>query len=94
MYAPINVRCNCVVPGMMYTPLVDNFARSDDQKERDVARQILDHNVPMGWMGTGEDVANAVAWLASGVSRHVTSHALVVDGGITQSVGMGMGSKI
>lgn len=94
MYAPINVRCNAVVPGLMYTPLVENFANSTDASDREVARRITDHNIPMGWMGRGEDVGNAVAWLSSGVSRHVTSHALVVDGGITQSTGTGTGSKI
>ncbi|KAL4876777.1 hypothetical protein BJY04DRAFT_231385 [Aspergillus karnatakaensis] len=96
MYAKENIRCNCVVPGLMYTPLVDNFARSDDPGHQETARRILDHNCPMGWMGTGEDVANAVVWLTSGASRYVTSHALVVDGGITESTGTGFyaGGKI
>ncbi|KAI7368698.1 hypothetical protein KC354_g2498 [Hortaea werneckii] len=89
MYAKSNIRCNCVVPGLMYTPLVENFAQSKDPGDQEAARRIKDHNVPMGWMGTGEDVANAVAWLASGASRYVTAHALVVDGGITQSTGTG-----
>lgn len=89
MYAKENIRCNCVVPGLMYTPLVDNFARSDDPGDQEAARRILGHNCPMGWMGTGEDVANAALWLASGVSRYVTAHELVVDGGITESTGTG-----
>lgn len=89
MYAKENIRSNCVVPGLMYTPLVDNLARSSDVGDQEAARRILDHNCPMGWMGTGADVANAVAWLASDASRYVTSHALVVDGGITESTGTG-----
>ncbi|PLB55490.1 NAD(P)-binding protein [Aspergillus steynii IBT 23096] len=89
MYARDNIRCNCVVPGLMYTPLVDNFARSEDAGDREAAARILNHNCPMGWMGTGEDVANGVVWLASGASRYVTSHALVIDGGITESTGTG-----
>jgi NAD(P)-dependent dehydrogenase (short-subunit alcohol dehydrogenase family) len=89
MYAKENIRSNCVVPGLVYTPLVDNFARSDDPGDREAAKRILDHNCPMGWMGTGADVANAAAWLASGASRYVTSHELVVDGGITESTGTG-----
>ncbi|UPK91424.1 hypothetical protein LCI18_002477 [Fusarium solani-melongenae] len=89
MYAKENIRCNCVVPGLMYTPLVDNFAQSKDPGDQEAARRILDHNCPMGWMGTGADVANAAAWLASGASRYVTSHELVVDGGITESTGTG-----
>ncbi|OJJ08816.1 hypothetical protein ASPVEDRAFT_145251 [Aspergillus versicolor CBS 583.65] len=89
MYGKENIRSNCVVPGLMYTPLVDNFARSEDPGDREAAKRILDHNCPMGWMGTGEDVANAVVWLCSEASRYVTSHALVVDGGITESTGTG-----
>ncbi|KAL4893874.1 hypothetical protein BDV59DRAFT_192977 [Aspergillus ambiguus] len=89
MYGKENIRCNCIAPGLMYTPLVDNFARSDDPDERETARRILDHNCPMGCMGTSSDVANGVAWLASGASRYVTSHALVIDGGITESTGTG-----
>lgn len=89
MYAKENIRSNCVVPGMMHTPLVDQFARSDKPEDQEAARRILDHNCPMGWMGTGHDVANAVTWLASGASRYVTSHELIVDGGITEHTGMG-----
>lgn len=89
MYAKENIRCNCVLPGLMYTPLVDNFALSDDPGDQEAAKRILDHNCPMGWMGTGEDVANTALWLASGVSRYVTSQAIIVDGGITESTGTG-----
>lgn len=94
MYARDNIRCNCVVPGLMYTPLVDNFAKSDDPGDQEAAKRILDHNCPMGWMGTGVDVANAVAWLTSGASRYVTSHELVVDGGITESTGTGFQAQL
>ncbi|KAF4994467.1 hypothetical protein FDECE_13116 [Fusarium decemcellulare] len=92
MYAKENIRCNCVVPGLMYTPLVDNFAQSSNPGDQEAAKRILDHNCPMGWMGTGADVANAAAWLASGASRYVTSHELIVDGGITESTGTGFGA--
>lgn len=91
MYAHKQIRCNAVVPGLMYTPLVENLANSEKADDREVARRIMTHNVPMNWMGTGEDVANAVAWLSSGASRYVTSQTLVVDGGITESTGTGFG---
>lgn len=94
MYAKKGIRCNCVVPGLMYTPMVDNFARSEDPGDQEAAKRILDHNIPMGWMGTGEDVANAAAWLASGASRYVTAHELVVDGGITESTGTGFHAQL
>lgn len=89
MYAAKNIRFNCVVPGLMYTPLVENFGMSEKEEEREVFRRITEHNVPMGRMGDSFDVANAVVWLASDAARYVTSHALVVDGGITESTGTG-----
>lgn len=91
MYAHKQIRCNAVVPGLMYTPLVENLANSEKSEDREVAGRIMSHNVPMGWMGTGEDVANAVVWLSSAASRYVTSQTLVVDGGITESTGTGFG---
>ncbi|KAF9871060.1 hypothetical protein CkaCkLH20_11477 [Colletotrichum karsti] len=89
MYGKENIRSNCVVPGMMYTPLVDHFAHSDKPEDQEAAKRMVDHNCPMGWMGTGHDVGNAVVWLASGASRYVNSHELIVDGGITEHTGMG-----
>lgn len=89
MYAAKGIRFNAVVPGLMYTPLVENFGASEREEDREVFRKITEHNVPMGKMGDSFDVANAVVWLASDASRYVTSHALVVDGGITESTGTG-----
>ena len=89
MYAAKSIRLNAVVPGLMYTPLVENFGLSDKEEDKEVFRRITEHNVPMGKMGDSFDVANAVVWLASDAARYVTSHALVVDGGITESTGTG-----
>jgi NAD(P)-dependent dehydrogenase (short-subunit alcohol dehydrogenase family) len=89
MYAAKNIRFNCVVPGLMYTPLVENFGMSEREEDKEVFRRITEHNVPMERMGDSFDVANAVVWLASEAARYVTSHALVVDGGITESTGTG-----
>lgn len=89
MYGSKGVRMNCVVPGLMYTPLVENLEQSDKPEDREVARKITQHNVPMGTMGESIDVANAVTFLASHAAKYITSHALVVDGGITESTGTG-----
>ncbi len=87
MYAAKNIRFNAVIPGLMYTPLVENFGMSDKEEDQETFRAITEHNVPMGRLGDSFDVANAVVWLASDAARYVTSHALVVDGGITESTG-------
>jgi len=75
------VRCNAVQPGWILTAMADDaFAQADDPEaaHRDaLARQ------PAGRFGAPEDIANAVAWLASDESRYVTGAIFAVDGGLT-----------
>lgn len=83
-YAGKGVRSNCVVPGLMHTPLVE--ARVADQAyDGDVARAIADRDAmcPTGKMGDAWDVAYAALYLASDEARYVTGAEIVVDGGIT-----------
>lgn len=69
------VRVNHVCPGYIVTPM---SAALDDPEF--VARYIRDH-IPLGRTGTPEDVASAVAFLASEESAFITGTAIVVDGG-------------
>ncbi|GIZ45233.1 hypothetical protein CKM354_000841100 [Cercospora kikuchii] len=89
MYASKGIRLNCVIPGLMYTPLVESLEMSEKEEDREVARKITQHNVPMGLMGDGHDVANAVAFLSSSAAKYITAQSLIVDGGITESTGTG-----
>jgi NAD(P)-dependent dehydrogenase (short-subunit alcohol dehydrogenase family) len=79
------VRVNCVCPGPLATPLHAAAAGLDpDQAERSLsglARALADAQ-PIPRAGTAEDVAEAVAWLASDAAAFVTGHALAVDGGL------------
>lgn len=83
IYAPKNIRLNCVVPGLVFTPLVrrlaDKYAKGDF--EGFVAHRH--QQVPMGHMGDAWDVANAVLFLAADESKYITAQEIVVDGGIT-----------
>lgn len=83
LYAERGVRLNAVVPGLMFTPLVqrlaDKYAKGDF--EGFVAHRHK--QVPMGRMGDAWDVAHATLFLASDESRYITAQQLVVDGGIT-----------
>ncbi|MCC2675843.1 MAG: 3-oxoacyl-[acyl-carrier protein] reductase [Ramlibacter sp.] len=83
IYAQHGVRLNCVVPGLMFTPLVqrlaDKYANGDF--EGFVAHRH--RQVPMGRMGDAWDVANATLFLASDESRYITAQEIVVDGGLT-----------
>ena len=83
IYAPMGVRLNSVVPGLVFTPLVKRLADKYAGGDFDgfVAKR---HNaVPMGRMGDAWDVANAVLFLAADESRYITAQQIVVDGGIT-----------
>jgi len=87
LYAARGVRLNCVVPGLMFTPLVERLADKYAGGDFDgfVARRHK--QVPMGRMGDAWDVANAVLFLASDASSYITAQQIVVDGGLTAATG-------
>ena len=83
-YAAQGIRANCVVPGLMNTPLVK--ARIADQYGGgDAERTIAERHAqcPMGHMGDAWDVAHAALFLASDEAKYVTATEIVVDGGLT-----------
>lgn len=83
IYADRNIRLNCVVPGLVFTPLVrrlaDKYVKGD--YEGFVAHRH--QQVPMGRMGDAWDVAHAALFLACDESKYITAQEIVVDGGIT-----------
>jgi len=87
LYAARGVRLNCVVPGLMFTPLVlrlaDKYANGDFEGFVAYRHQ----QVPMGRKGDAWDVAHAVLFLASDQSRYITAQQIVVDGGLTAATG-------
>ena len=80
-YIRHGIRCNCICPGTVETPsLEDRIAAFDDpaQARRDfIARQ------PLGRLGTAEEIASLAVWLASDESSYATGTAFVVDGGVS-----------
>jgi NAD(P)-dependent dehydrogenase (short-subunit alcohol dehydrogenase family) len=83
-YAPRGVRINVVIPGLMDTPLAK--ARLVGEGGGGAAARLFaarHRQVPMGRMGDGWDVAQAVAFLASDAARYITATELVVDGGLS-----------
>jgi 3-oxoacyl-[acyl-carrier protein] reductase len=69
-----NITCNAVAPGLIETAMTSGF--SDDFKQNALKM------IPLGRIGTPEDVANAVAFLASEESSYITGHVLSVNGGM------------
>jgi len=86
--APYGIRANCILPGLMDTPMaVDTRARASNRSRAEVAAE-RDAKVPLrGKMGTGWDVANAALFLASDEADFITGVALPVDGGALVKIG-------
>ena len=78
-----SIRCNTVVPGLMHTPLVEQRL-AKTVAGGNAAALIASRNArcPMGRMGTGWDVANAVLFLVSEEAAYITGTEIVVDGGL------------
>jgi NAD(P)-dependent dehydrogenase (short-subunit alcohol dehydrogenase family) len=85
IYASKGVRLNCVVPGLIHTPLVTRLADKYAGGRYDEFVAVRNAQVPMGRMGDAWDVAHAALFLASDESRYATGTELVVDGGLTSA---------
>jgi NAD(P)-dependent dehydrogenase (short-subunit alcohol dehydrogenase family) len=76
------IRVNAVSPGPIDTPGVRGLAQNQDQLQQITAGLVA--SVPMGRMGTSDEIAKAVVFLASDDSSFVTGIELFVDGGMAQ----------
>jgi NAD(P)-dependent dehydrogenase (short-subunit alcohol dehydrogenase family) len=76
-HAQDKIRCNSVHPGPIDTPMIRESQRGSDWM------QTLVERVPLGRLGTAEDIAYGVLYLASDESSYVTGSELVIDGGRT-----------
>lgn len=79
--APHDIRVNAVAPGMARTPLIEDWL--SDQADPDAALADTLADIPLGRLATPEDVAAAVAYLASPEAAYVTGASIAVDGGYT-----------
>lgn len=76
-YARNNIRINAVGPGATVTPMNDSWIHDPEK------RAEVEHHIPMGRAGTSEEMAAAVAFLASDEASYITGQTLFVDGGLT-----------
>jgi 3-oxoacyl-[acyl-carrier protein] reductase len=68
------ITANCVAPGFISTPMTDVL--TDEQKAN------MTRNIPMGTLGTPDDVTNAIMFLASDESSYITGQTIHVNGGM------------
>jgi NAD(P)-dependent dehydrogenase (short-subunit alcohol dehydrogenase family) len=76
-YAKENIRVNSIHPGYATTPL------TAERFSNPAINKLLIDKTPMGRLGTAEDIANGVLFLASDESAWMTGTELVIDGGMT-----------
>lgn len=79
-HGPENIRVNCICPGDTDTPLLRNEAIQLDIEENSFLRSSAVDR-PLARLGTPEDIAKGVLFLASDLSSWVTGTTLTVDGG-------------
>lgn len=77
-WAPLDIRVNAICPAFIETPLVRPYFDANP-----AAYEEMMYRTPMGRLGTPQEVANAVAFLASADASYVTGSMLMVDGGWT-----------
>jgi NAD(P)-dependent dehydrogenase (short-subunit alcohol dehydrogenase family) len=74
--APAGITVNAVAPGAVDTPLNATAYTPE-------VRRTYEQRIPLGRIGSAEEVADVVLFLASDAARYVTGQELVVDGGLT-----------
>lgn len=79
-WAADGVRVNAVAPGMIHTPLTERIYRDDAVTER---RKAL---IPLGRIGTPDDIAAVVSFLAGPDAGYITGQILLADGGFSDSL--------
>ena len=73
-YAKKSININCVSPGFIKTDMTD---KSDEE-----FKKLLINKIPSGSLGTGEDVSNCVAFLASDMANYINGETIHVNGGM------------
>jgi len=76
-YAKKNITINCISPGFIVSDMTMNIAEK--------VKLYLTSRIPMGKLGTGEDVSNCAAFLSSDQASYITGETLHVNGGMYMS---------
>ena len=80
-YIDYGIRCNCISPGRVHTPFVDNFLAKNYPSNQEEMFEQLSNSQPIGRMGTPEEIAALTAYLASDEAAFITGSNFPIDGG-------------
>ncbi len=86
-YGRRGIRVNCICPGAIDTPMLRSIT---DSEGMDVYRERLRQEPLLGRFGRPSEIAAAASFLASEDASFITGHALVVDGGFTAGLRVGL----
>ena len=77
------INVNAIMPGYILTPMVENMAKISNPNDPDSIIKGITDGIPMGRMGTIEEVGELAAFLSSDESSYITGQGIVIDGAST-----------
>lgn len=80
-YISNGIRCNCISPGRVHTPFVDNFLENNYPDNKEEMFEKLSKTQPIGRMGTPDEIAALVDYLCSDDAAFITGSNFPIDGG-------------
>lgn len=80
-YIDDGIRCNCISPGRVHTPFVDNFIEKNYPDNKAEMFEKLSKSQPIGRMGTPDEIAALVDYLCSDDAAFITGSNFPIDGG-------------
>lgn len=85
------IRVNAILPGYIRTPMVDGMAKETNPDNPESVVDGIAAGIPMGRLGTIEELGELAAFLASEEASYITAQGIVIDGGSTLPETMSMG---
>ena len=80
-YINDGIRCNCIAPGRVHTPFVDNFLEKNYPDDKAEMFEKLSKSQPIGRMGQVEEISGLILYLCSDEAAFITGSNFPIDGG-------------